>query len=87
MADEASDKREWSVARVVETTEEAVLVAGFLNNLGIPAQVESLHVEELPVNVGGLGEVRVRVPRDRLGEAQELLEERSREAPLATDEP
>jgi hypothetical protein len=73
MADETVDEREWGTARVVETNEEAILVAGFLNNNGIPAEVESLHVEELPVNLGSLGEVRVRVPTDRLEEALALL--------------
>jgi hypothetical protein len=73
MADEPTDEREWQVAKVVESTEEATFVAGFLQSSGIPAEVESLHVEELPVNLGGLGEVRVRVPAERLAEAQEAL--------------
>jgi hypothetical protein len=74
MGDETSDEREWGTVRVVESNEEAILVSGFLNSNGIPAEVESLHVEELPVNLGGLGEVRVRVPADRLAEAQALLD-------------
>jgi hypothetical protein len=74
MGDETSDEREWAIVRVVESNEEAILVAGFLDSNGIPAEVESLHVEELPVNLGGLGEVRVRVPADRLAEAQALLD-------------
>jgi len=56
-------------------------VAGFLNSSGIPAEVESLHVEELPVNVGALGEVRVMVPADRLDEARSLLEATDRAEP------
>jgi hypothetical protein len=76
MAEESiDDEQEWGVARVVESNEEAILAAGFLNSNGIPAQVESLHTEELPVNVGGLGEVRVRVPAARLAEAQALLDQ------------
>ncbi len=75
MAEEPIDnEQEWAVARVVESNEEAILAAGFLNSNGIPAEVESLHVDELPVNVGGLGEVRVRVPAERLAEAQALLD-------------
>ena len=51
-----------------------------LGNLnGIPAEVESLHTDELPVNVGGLGEVRVRVPRERLEEALRVLDAQERE--------
>lgn len=74
MGEDQPDEREWEIARIVESNEEAALVAGFLNSNGIPAEVESLHVEELPVNLGGLGEVRVRVPADRLDEARALLD-------------
>jgi putative signal transducing protein len=81
MGDEQQDAGEWRIAKVVESNEEAVVVAGFLNSSGIPAEVESLHVEELPVNVGGLGEVRVLVPADRLEEARSLLDASDREAP------
>jgi Putative prokaryotic signal transducing protein len=75
MEDEAVDEREWQVAKVVESTEEASFVAGFLNSNGIPAEVESLHVDELPVNLGALGEVRVLVPAERLAEALVALAE------------
>ncbi|HEY6323673.1 MAG TPA: metallophosphoesterase family protein [Thermoanaerobaculia bacterium] len=81
MGDEKHGQPEWGTARIVESNEEAVVVAGFLKSRGIPAEVESLHVEELPVNVGGLGEVRVRVPVDRLNEALSLLEATDREEP------
>ena len=88
MADEDDDAREWEIAEVVESNEEAVLVAGFLESNGIPAQVESLHVEELPVNLGALGEVRVRVPAGRLEEARALLAAGDRgETSLRDDEP
>ncbi len=80
MADETSSDQDWAVARVVESNEEATFVAGYLDSNGIPARVESLHVEELPVNLGGLGEVRIRVPAGRLDEAQELLAASDREA-------
>jgi len=81
MGDEKQDQPEWKIAKILESNEEAVVVAGFLNSSGIPAEVESLHVEELPVNVGGLGEVRVMVPADRLHEARALLDATDREAP------
>ncbi len=73
MGEEKPNDGEWRIAKVLESDAEAVVVAGFLHSSGIPAEVESLHVEELPVNVGGLGEVRVRVPADRLDEALALL--------------
>lgn len=79
MADDNSDQREWGTALVVETNEEAIVAAGFLKSNGIPATVESLHVEELPVNLGGLGEVRVRVPRNHLQEALQLLAAREKD--------
>jgi hypothetical protein len=81
MGNEKQDQPKWGTARIVESNEEAVVVAGFLKSRGIPAEVESLHVEELPVNVGGLGEVRVRVPAERLNEALLLLEATDREEP------
>lgn len=74
---------EWGVAKVVENREEAILVAGFLQSSGIPAEVESLYAEELPVNMGSLGEIRVRVPAERLQEALAVLELREDGAPLA----
>jgi hypothetical protein len=81
MAGKRSDVREWGIAKVVESNEEAIVVAGFLKSNGIPAEVESLHVEELPVNLGSLGEVRVRVPVEHLEEARELLAAREQGAP------
>jgi hypothetical protein len=83
MDEEQVDEREWQVAKVVESNEEAIFIAGFLNSSGIPARVESLYVEELPVNLGGLGEVRVHVPADRLAEAQAALDLRDTPAPFA----
>jgi hypothetical protein len=83
MDDDKAAEQEWQVAKVVESKEEAVVIAGFLNSSGIPAEIESLHVDELPVNLGGLGEVRVRVPADRLDEAQAALDLREGGAPFA----
>lgn len=66
----------WEIVRVVTNEEEATLAAGFLRSSGIPAEVESLAISELPVTVGGeMGEVRILVPADRLSEALTLLEE------------
>ena len=67
---------EWETVRVVGTEEEAALLAGFLEESGIPSEVESLRFHQEPVNFGGLGEVRVKVPADRLDEAGRLLDER-----------
>lgn len=67
---------EWETVRVVGTEEEAALLAGFLEESGIPCEVESLLFHQEPVNFGGLGEVRVKVPADRLAEADRVLDER-----------
>lgn len=68
---------DWEIVRAVTTEEEAVIVAGFLRANGIPAEVESLAISELPVTLGNdMGEVRILVPADRLSEAMTLLAER-----------
>jgi|SRR5579863_457160 len=77
---------EWAVAMVAKTVEEARFVVGFLQNSGVPAEIESLHVDELPVNVGSLAEVRVRVPQERLSEAAALLASRDQLSGSELDE-
>jgi hypothetical protein len=85
MADEEHSAEEWGTAKVVESNEEAILIAGFLGSNGIRAEVESLHVDELPLTVGGLGEVRVRVPAGQMEEALALLARQDAEE--ASEEP
>ncbi len=70
----SSEGEEWEIVRTVGTETEATVVVGFLESSGIPAQVESLHISEIPVNFGDMGEVRVRVPADRAAEATALLD-------------
>jgi hypothetical protein len=86
MAERESTAAEWAVAMVAKTVEEARFVTGFLTSNGIPAEIESLHVDELPVNVGSLAEVRVRVPRERLEEAVALLARQLRDDGAGLDE-
>ncbi|HEY8021500.1 MAG TPA: hypothetical protein VIH93_10380 [Thermoanaerobaculia bacterium] len=69
----SGEGEEWEVVRTVGTEEEATVVVGFLQSSGIPAQVESLHIREIPVDFGDMSQVRVRVPADRADEATELL--------------
>jgi hypothetical protein len=82
MSEEDPNQEQWATAKVVETTEEAVVVAGFLDSIGVRAEVESLRSSELPVDVGALGEVRVRVPHEQLEEALAALSSREGKAPL-----
>lgn len=67
---------DWVIVKVVGSEEEASVVMGFLENCGIDSEVESLYASEFPADVGGLSEVRVRVPADRAQEATALLNER-----------
>jgi hypothetical protein len=66
----------WEIVRTVGTDEEATLIAGYLEGCGVPAEVESLLFHQEPVNFGRMGEVRVRVPAERLDEAERMLAER-----------
>ncbi|HNZ97860.1 MAG: hypothetical protein GX178_03805 [Acidobacteria bacterium] len=70
---------EWRTVEVLGTEEEATLVAGFLENQGIPARIESLRFTQEPVNFGGLSEIRVHVPADRFAEAEALLASREQD--------
>lgn len=65
----------WPILRTVGTDEEAELIAGYLRSNELPAEVESLLFHQEPVTFGRLGEVRVRVPAERLDEAERLLAE------------
>jgi hypothetical protein len=64
---------DWEIVTTVGTEEEAALVEGFLEAAGIPSEIESLLFHQEPVTFGSLGEVRVRVPADRLDEARAVL--------------
>ncbi len=80
-----TDDSPWVVVCTVGTDEEAAVIEGFLRAQDVPAQVESLLFHQEPVTFGRLGEVRVRVPADRAGEAERLLAER--EAAVAEESP
>ena len=71
---------DWVVVEIVETEEEAELVAGYLRSEDVSCQIESIHSHEFPVNVGALGEVRIQVPAGDLSRARRLLAERDASA-------
>jgi hypothetical protein len=76
---------DWQVVRTVGTEEEAALIAGFLEEAGIEAEIESLLFHQEPVTFGRLGEVRVLVDAGSLAAAEQALaagEERAAEAAL-----
>lgn len=76
---ESVESGEWEKIEVVNTVREATLLAGFLRSNGIPAAIESRFFTQEPVSIGTLGKVHVFVPRDRLAEAEQLLERLERE--------
>ena len=45
---------DWEILDVVGTEEEAELICGYLQNQGVPCQMESAHSHEFPVNVSAL---------------------------------
>ncbi len=67
---------EWLSIQVLEGEEEAELIQGFLENEGIPCQVESRYSHEFPTHVGHLAEVDLRVPASRAEEARRALARR-----------
>ena len=72
----AAEPAEWETVKVVGTPEEATIVVGFLNSSGIDAEAESLHVSELPTDLGDLSEIRIRVPPSQAQDARALLDSR-----------
>ncbi|HWM94251.1 MAG TPA: hypothetical protein VN493_26080 [Thermoanaerobaculia bacterium] len=66
---------DWAIVKVVGSNEEAAVVVGFLDNSGIPAEVDSLHSSEIPLG-DNVEEVRIRVPAERAAEAAALLNTR-----------
>jgi len=73
------DTTTWVEIASASTQEEALLLQGFLKNEGIPCQVESLKFDELPVNVGVMGEIRIYVPVEFEAAALEQLRFRQAE--------
>jgi hypothetical protein len=74
----AEDGTTWVEIASTGTEDEAMLVRGFLETAGIPAQIEDVKFKMEPINFGTMGDIRVYVPSEDEQRAQELL--RSREA-------
>ncbi len=72
----AEDGTTWVEITSVGTQEDAELLAGFLETEGIPAQIENVKSDELPINFGMMGEIRVYVRGEDEVRAQELLRKR-----------
>ena len=76
---QAEDGTTWVEIASVGTHDEARLLHGFLEAEGIPAQLEDVKFEEMPINFGAMGDIRVYVPQDEEVRVQQLLRERERQ--------
>lgn len=75
---DAEDGTRWVEIASVGTGDEARLLAGFLEGEGIPAQVEDVKFDEMPINFGAMGDIRIYVASDDEPRAQALLRQRER---------
>lgn len=75
----AEDGTTWVEIASAGTHDEAKLLHGFLEAEGIPAQIEDVKFEEMPINFGAMGEIRIYVPSDEETHAQQLLQQRQRD--------
>ena len=75
----AEDGTTWVEIANVGTQDEAELLCGFLETEGVTAQVENVKSDELPVNFGMMGEIRVYVKSEDEPRAQALLRRREQE--------
>ncbi len=76
---QAEDGTTWVEIASVGTADEAKLLQGFLEAEEITSQVEDVKFDEMPINFGAMGEIRVYVLRDDESRAQQLLRERERQ--------
>ena len=73
---EGPDHSTWVEIYSPPTEDEAVLLKGFLEAEGIPAELESLKLHVEPVNVGALSEIRLYVKAADEERSIELLRKR-----------
>ena len=75
----ADDGTTWVEITSVATHDEARLLQGFLDAEGIPAQIEDVKFEEIPVNFGAMGDIRIYVGAEDEARALALLKAREQE--------
>ena len=66
----------WIEIASASSEDEANLLKGFLDNEGIPAQIENVKFHMEPVNVGKMGEIRIFVSEEDEQRALDLLRKR-----------
>ena len=72
------DGMTWIEIASTGSEDEATLLRGFLDNEGIPAQIENVKFSMEPINFGTMGDIRIYVAREFEERAQQLLRERDR---------
>ena len=75
----AEDGTTWVEIASTGTADEAKLLAGFLDAEGIPAQIEGVKFEEMPINFGAMGDIRIYVGSEDEQRALEMLRNREQE--------
>jgi hypothetical protein len=75
----AEDGTTWVEIASTGTADEAKLLQGFLDAEGIPAQIEGVKFEEMPINFGAMGDIRIYVGSEDEGRALEMLRNREQE--------
>lgn len=74
-----SRDKDWVSVAETGNDEEAGLIAGLLESLGIPVEVEGPGASPWPENLGAFGMSRVMVPPEQAVHARELLAQRQRQ--------
>jgi translation elongation factor EF-1beta len=74
-----ADGTTWVEIASFGTEDEANLLKGFLENEGIPAQVESVKFNMEPVTFGTMGDIRVYVTAEDETRAIDLIQQREKQ--------
>ena len=68
----------WVEIASTGSEDEATLLRGFLDNEGIPAQIENVKFSMEPINFGTMGDIRIYVSAQDEERAQQILRSRER---------
>lgn len=64
---------DWVELLVTYDETEVQIIKNILDSEGIDTVINSLKIRPYPVSIGKIGEIRVLVPKDRLSDAEKLL--------------
>jgi len=77
LVEKLPDETVWEVAHICTHEDEACLIQGFLEGMGVPCVIESKRFHAEPVNLGITSEIELHVPHNKLEEASKLIKERN----------